>query len=116
MYTLQILQNSAAKIILGRDLRDSATQALKDLNWLTLVKKRTIDRRIFVYKCLNNLIEFDFGFKSFKNRDDYNTRNKQYLAFELSKTNWDFFKTVPHCGKDWNTIDLEPETLTTSLL
>ena len=50
-------------IILGRDLRDSATQALKDLNWLTLVKKRTIDRCIFVYKCLNNLIEFDFGFK-----------------------------------------------------
>ena len=116
MYTLQILQNRAAKIILGRDLRDSATQALKDLNWLTLVKKRTIDRCIFVYKCLKNLIEFDFGFKSFKNRHDYNTRDKQNLAFELSKTNWGFFKTVPHCGKDWNTIDLEPETLTTSLL
>ena len=29
------------------------------------------------------------------------------LAFELSKTNWGLFKTVPHCGKDWNTIDLE---------
>ena len=107
MYTLQILQNRAAKIILGRDLRDSATQALKDLNWLTLVKKRTIDRCIFVYKCLNNLIEFDFGFKSFKNRDDYNTRNKQYLAFELSKTNWDFSKlshTVERTGtpSTWN--------------
>ena len=63
MDTLQILQNRAAKIILGRDLRDSATQALKDLNWLTLVKKRTIDECIFVYICLDNLIEFDFGFK-----------------------------------------------------
>ena len=63
MDTLQILQNRAAKIILGRDLRDSATQALKDLNWLTLVKKRTINECIFVYICLNNLIEFDFGFK-----------------------------------------------------
>ena len=57
MDTLQILQNRAVKIILGRDLKDSATQALKDLNWLTLVKKRTIDRCIFVYKCLNNLID-----------------------------------------------------------
>ena len=56
MDTLQILLNRAAKIILGRDVRDSATQALKDLNWLTLVKKRTSDRCIFVYKCLNNLI------------------------------------------------------------
>ena len=60
---MDTLQNRAAKITLGRDLRDSATQALKDLNWLTLVKKRTIDRCIFVYKCLKNLIEFDFGFK-----------------------------------------------------
>ena len=107
MDTLQILQNRAAKIIFGRELRDSATQALKDLNWVTLVKKRTTDRWIFVYKCLNNLIGFDFGFKSFKNRHDCYTRNKQNLAFELSKTNWGFFKTVPHCGKDWNTIDLE---------
>ena len=40
---MDTLQNRAAKVILGRDLRDSATQALKDLNWLTLVKKRTID-------------------------------------------------------------------------
>ena len=48
-----------------------------------------------------------FGFKSFKSRHDYNTRNKQNLAFELSKTNWGFFKTVPYCGEDWNTIDLE---------
>lgn len=60
---MDTLQNRAAKITLGRDLRDSATQALKDLNWLTLVKKRTINRCIFVYKCLKNLIEFDFGFK-----------------------------------------------------
>ena len=44
MDTLQILQNRAAKIIFGRELRDSATQALKDLNWVTLVKKRTTDR------------------------------------------------------------------------
>ena len=114
MDTLQILQNRAAKIILGRDLRDSATQALKDLNWLTLVKKRTIDRCIFVYKCLNNLIEFDFGFKSFKNRHYYNTRDKQNLAFELSKTNWGFFKTLPHCRKDGTPSTWKPETLTTS--
>ena len=114
MDTLQILQNRAAKIILGRDLRDSATQALKDLNWLTLVKKRTIDRCIFVYKCLNNLIEFDFGFKSFKNRHYYNTRDKQNLAFELSKTNWGFFKTLPQSGKDGTPSTWKPETLTTS--
>ena len=83
MDTLQILQNRAAKIILGRDLRDSATQALKDLNWLTLVKKRTIDECIFVYICLNNLIEFDFG-KDW-NTIDLETRNTDNLtAFKKS--------------------------------
>ena len=53
---LQILQNRAAKTILGRDPFSSATQALKDLSWMTLAKKRTMARCIFVYKCLNNLI------------------------------------------------------------
>ena len=59
---LQVLQNRAAKMILGKELHSSATQALKELNWVTLAKKRTIDRCIFVYKCLNNLINHDFGF------------------------------------------------------
>ena len=48
MDTLQILQNRAVKIILGRDLRDSATQALKDLNWLTLVK-RELSTDVFLF-------------------------------------------------------------------
>ena len=45
---LQILQYRAAKTILGRDPFSSATQALKDLSWMTLAKKRTMDRCIFV--------------------------------------------------------------------
>ena len=104
---LQILQNRAAKMILGRDPFSSVTQALKDLNWMTLAKKRTMDRCIFVYKCLNNLINFDFGFYSLSQVHSYNTRYKDNLSFQSVKTNWGLFTTVPHCSKHWNSLDLE---------
>jgi hypothetical protein len=65
MDLLPVLQNRAAKTFLGRDLHSSAIQALRELNWMPLAKKNTIDHCIFVYKCLNNLIvSHDFGFYS----------------------------------------------------
>ena len=94
-------------MILGRDPFSSATQALKDLSWMTLAKKRTMDSCIFVYKCLNNLISFDFGFYSLSQVHSHNTRYKDNLSFQSVKTNWGLFTTVPHCSKDWNSVDLE---------
>ena len=44
METLQVLQNKAANTIFNRDLHSSATQALVDLNCVSLYKRRTIDR------------------------------------------------------------------------
>jgi hypothetical protein len=111
MDLLQVLQNRAAKPILGRDLHASATQALRKLNWMPLAKKRTIDRCIFVYKCLNNLIIHDFGFYSLSQVHSYNTRNKDNLSFQRVKTNWGLFRTVPHCSKYWNSLDLETRNI-----
>ena len=104
---LQILQNRAAKTILGRDPSSSATQALKDISWMILAKKRTMDCFIFVYKCLNHLINFDFGFYSLSQVLSYNIIYKEYLSFQRVKTNWGLFTTVPHCSKDWSSLDLE---------
>ena len=74
MDSLQILQNRAAKMFVGKDPFSSSTQALKDLSWMTMPMKRTLDRCIFVYKCLNKLINFDFGFYSLSQVHSYNTR------------------------------------------
>ena len=103
MDSLQVFQSKAAKAILNRDLHSSATQALEDLNWLPLYKRRTIDRCFFVYKCLNNFIDhnFDFNFS----RHAYNTRNKNNLIYSCSRTNWGNFRTVPHCSRDWNNLN-----------
>ena len=57
MSSLQVLQNKAAKIILDRPLYSSGT-----LKWVPLEKRRFERRRIYVYKCLNGLVEHDMNF------------------------------------------------------
>lgn len=49
MQNLQVLQNKAAKIILDRPFYTSSTEALADLNWMTLVKRRFMRRCIYIY-------------------------------------------------------------------
>ena len=76
MYSLQVLQNKAAKLILDRPLYSSATHALATLNWVPLTKRRFQRRCIYVYKCLNGLVEHDMNFTRHQEQYDYNTRTK----------------------------------------
>ena len=62
MTSLQVLQNKAAKIILDRPLYSSDTHALATLKWVPLEKRRFQRRCIYVYKCLNGLVEHDMNF------------------------------------------------------
>ena len=62
MTSLQVLQNKAAKIILDRPLYSSATHALATPKWVPSEKRRFQRRCIYVYKCLNGLVERDMNF------------------------------------------------------
>ena len=64
---LQVLQNKAAKIILHRPLYPSATDALVTLRWLNLEQRRFYHRCIYVYKCINGLM--DHSINLLTNRD-----------------------------------------------
>ena len=57
MNKLQVLQNKAAKIILDRPLYSSATDALVTLKWLNLDQRRFYNRFIYIYKCINGLMD-----------------------------------------------------------
>ena len=57
---LQILQNTAARIILYRPFYSSASEALNKLSWEPLHRRRADHRRIFTYMCLNNLFAHSF--------------------------------------------------------
>ena len=51
---IQKIQNIAAKLILGRSFRDSATQALKDLHWLPINARIDFKISLLIFKCLNH--------------------------------------------------------------
>ena len=59
----------------------SATHALATLKWVPLEKRRFQRRCIYVYKCLNGLVEPDINFLRKKEQHDYYTRTK--LNFRL---------------------------------
>ena len=74
MFKLQKVQNAAARLILGRRKRDSATEALKQLHWLNVDARVTFKILLLVYKILKGLCSQDFGlqYKGFNGRpDDY---------------------------------------------
>ena len=87
MTSLQVLQNTAAKIILDRPLYSSATHALATLKWVPLEKRHFQRRCIYMYKCLNGLDEHDMNFIRQQEQHDYNTRTKLNLRLPSVKRN-----------------------------
>ena len=104
MTSLQVLQNKAAKIILDRPLYSSATHALATLKWVPLEKRRFQRRCIYVYKCLNGLVEHDMNFIRQQEQHDYNTRTKLNLRLPSVKRNWGKQRTAFHAIKDFNSL------------
>ena len=80
MFSLQVLQNEAAKI--DRPLYSSASYALATLKWLPLEKRRFQQRCVHVYKCLNELINHELTLET-QHQHNYNTRNKVNLRLPL---------------------------------
>ncbi|XP_078354348.1 uncharacterized protein LOC144638944 [Oculina patagonica] len=105
MNDLQVLQNKAAKIILDRPLYSSASDALVALKWLNLEQRRFYHRCIYVYKCINGLM--DHSMELLANRDihSYNTRNKDMLRQPHVTKNWGKQRVCYHSLKDWNNLD-----------
>ena len=53
---LQLVQNFAARILLGLKKFDHISQGLKSLNWLPVSDRILVNDAIMVYKCLHNLV------------------------------------------------------------
>ena len=54
---IQILQNKMEKIILDKPVHASATEALNELEWETMFKRRKLHRLHFMYKVVNNVFD-----------------------------------------------------------
>ena len=55
MKKLGRLQNTAARLILNKSRRDSATEMLKELHWLPVRYRILYKLSLLVFKCMNNI-------------------------------------------------------------
>ena len=69
---LQKLQNAAARLVLGRRRRESATQALRDLHWLNIESRIIFKILLLVFKVLKGMCSdnLKLTYKSFNGRPD----------------------------------------------
>lgn len=108
MDDLQILQNKAAKVILGLPRAHSATDALQKLNWVKLNFRRTQHRRIAIHKCLHGIMDTELILTQNCNRHSYSTRQSANLYLPKVKTEWGKQRFTYQAASDWN--DLENDT------
>ena len=104
MSELQILQNKAAKVMLGQPPRSSSTEALKSLDLKSLSTRRFFHRCIAIHKCLIGETDFNFNFTKNQAVHSYNTRRSNYIRLPLPKTNWGKRTFIFHAAKDWNSL------------
>lgn len=103
MDQLQILQNKAAKTILDVPYLSSSTEALNKLHWHPLIYRRYLHRILTIFKCKNNLTDFDFELTNINHT--YNTRRKDDIYLSKPKTNWGKQKLTYHACKEYNALN-----------
>ena len=105
MDDLQILQNKAAKVILGLPHAHSATDALQKLNWVKLNTRRLQHRRIAIHKCLHGTIDTGLILTQNCNHHSYYTRQSANLHLPKVKTEWGKQRFIYQAANDWNDLD-----------
>ena len=73
LFKLQKVQNSAARLILGKRRRDSGKQALRELHWLNIDARITFKILLLVFKVLRGMcVNMSLRYKNFNGRpNDY---------------------------------------------
>ena len=104
MNNIQIMHNKVAKFVLNQPKFSLSSEALEKLNWRTLFARRKCRRLVFIYKCLNNLIDINSDFTFFKDVHSYNTRFKNNVCLPKVKHNWGKQRSVYHCVSEWNNL------------
>ena len=101
LFKLQKVQNAAARLILGKRRRDSATQALKELHWLDVDARITFKILLLVYKILHGYCA-DLGLKY----KSFNGRENDYLLLETPNFKTAYGKRIfaYNGSRLWNTL------------
>ena len=109
-------QNKAAKLILDRPKYSSATEALEELEWKHLDHRRHLHRCVFIFRCLHNIIDFNFNFRQDNDIHHHNTRQSKNLHLSAPKTNWAKQKLTYQAALDFNLLSPEIQETASILL
>lgn len=82
----------------------------ENLNWTQLKIRR--HKHQLIFKCINNLIDFDFELTRNSNIHNYNTRTSNNLHLPKAKTNWETKVNLPSQQRISITWTPKQETLT----
>ena len=104
MNSQQTLENKAAKLILDLPPLSLATEVLATLHWSTISSRRYKHRCIFIYKCTNGLIDFDFNLTANSRIHSHSTRSCNNLHLPKVNTNWGKHKPTYLPSKDFNNL------------
>ena len=88
LYKMQKVQNSAARLVLGRRQRDSATLALRELHWLNIEARIMFKILLLMYKIVKGLVNINITYKSFNGQHD------EYLMLETPNFNTKYGKRI----------------------
>ena len=116
MNDLQVQQNKAAKLILDRPKYSSATEALEELEWKHLDHRRHLHRCVFIFRCLHNIIDFNFNFRQNNDIHHHNTCQSKNLHLSAPKTNWAKQKLTYQAALDFNLLSPEIQETASILL
>jgi len=107
MSELQVLQNNAAKVLLGLPIRSLSTQALKSLDFKPLALRPFFHHCTAIHKCLIGSTDFDFSFIRNQAVHSHNMRQLNDLRLPLPCTNWGKQMFIYQAAKDWNSLPRE---------
>ena len=112
---LQITQNFAARSILGRRKRTSATDSLNTLNFLPLKDKRKVHEAVYVHKAMQGKLPLDIC-NHYKNQQSKkNLRSSSNLTLNIPAHKTQLYQHSPlfRTIKTWNSTPVELRTLQT---
>ena len=105
MNDLQVLQKKAPRIVLNRPLYSLAVDALVTSKWHSLEQRRFYHRYIYVYKCINGLMDHSMEPLANEDLQCYNTRNGDMLRLTLATKTCGKQRVCYHSLKHWNNPD-----------
>ena len=108
LYKLQKVQNSAARLVLGKRRRESAQRALRDLHWLNVESRIIFKTVLLAYKIINGMCSDNLvlNFKGF------NGRPSDFLMLETpgAKTKYGKRTFAYNASRLWNALPCDIRT------